>query len=174
MVYDDCKIYGPYLRKDGRKHVVTVTPDGKKTTVSYPKYLIEIHIGRYLTQSETADHMDGDFTNDEISNLCIKDRKKHIIEDVRRLAKQSFICPICNEDFDILGKKLHDAIQFRKQGKAGPFCSKSCAGKYGKSIQLGADKLPVQEITPVYTTNKLLQSPHGETHEVDAAKTGNP
>ena len=74
----------------------------------------------------------------------------------------------------MVGKKLHDAIQYRKQGKAGPFCSKSCAGKYGKSIQLGAEKLPVEELIPTYTTNKHLQSLHGETHEVDAAKTGKP
>lgn len=40
------KIYGPYLRKDLRKHIVIVNDDGSKTTKSFPKYLMENKLGR--------------------------------------------------------------------------------------------------------------------------------
>lgn len=41
------KIYGPYLRKDGRQHLVIVE-DNKKYTISYPKWLMENHLKRKL------------------------------------------------------------------------------------------------------------------------------
>jgi hypothetical protein len=65
------KIYGPYLRKDGRKHVVIVHPDGRKQTKSYPRLLLEQKLGRELTKEETVDHKDDDFTNDSLDNLQI-------------------------------------------------------------------------------------------------------
>jgi hypothetical protein len=34
------KIYGPYTGKDGRQRIV-LYENGKRTTVSYPKYLLE-------------------------------------------------------------------------------------------------------------------------------------
>ena len=49
MVYENCRIYGPYDRnQDNRLTVVVVYPDGRKKTVSYPKYLMETHLERYL------------------------------------------------------------------------------------------------------------------------------
>ena len=39
--YENLKVFGPYVRKDGRKHVVLQDPNTKKLkTVSYPKYLV--------------------------------------------------------------------------------------------------------------------------------------
>jgi hypothetical protein len=65
------KIYGPYLGKDGRKHVVIVHPDGRKQTKSYPRLLLEQKLGRELKKEETVDHKDDDFTNDSSDNLQI-------------------------------------------------------------------------------------------------------
>jgi hypothetical protein len=42
------KIYGPYTRKDGRKHVIVHYDGGRIRTVSYPKWLMEQHLGREL------------------------------------------------------------------------------------------------------------------------------
>lgn len=49
---------------------------------------------------------------------------------------QKFICPLCKKEFELEGRKLKDALQNQKKGKAGPFCSKQCAGKYGKLVQM--------------------------------------
>ena len=44
-VYKDCKLYGPYNSgKDGRLRCVIAYPNGRKQTLSYPKYLIEKHL----------------------------------------------------------------------------------------------------------------------------------
>jgi len=172
MVYENCKIYGPYQSKqDSRLRIFVKFEDGRKTTVSYPKYLMEKHIGRYLTGDETVDHIDCNVLNNEISNLRILPRSEHATIDVKRKKEQDFKCPMCNMKFSLTGGKLHDAIQNRLKGKAGPFCSRSCAGRYGKSIQLGENKMEVVEIIPVYTTIKSDESLDKETYQVDIAKT---
>lgn len=174
MVYENCKIYGPYTRSDGRKHVIVVASSAVKRTVSYPKYIVEMHINRYLVGDETVDHIDMDINNNHITNLQIINKCDHIRLDVRRFKAKIFVCPYCLLNFTLLGRKLNDAIQNRKKGKAGPFCSRSCSGKYSKDIQMGANPLTVIQIKPAYTTNKHLQSLHEEIHEVEPAKTGKP
>ena len=65
------KIHGPYLRKDGRKHVCIVHADGRKQTRSYPRLLLEQKLGRPLESWETVDHVDGNFRNDSPENLRV-------------------------------------------------------------------------------------------------------
>ena len=115
---------------------------------------MEQHLGRYLLPEETVDHIDGNFTNHDFNNMRVIERSKHIVEDVIRKKSTKFVCPMCSKQFSISGNKLHDAIQNRKRGKAGPFCGRKCAGKYGKSVQLGAPKEKIKKIKPEYTTIK--------------------
>lgn len=49
-------IYGPYARSDGRKHMILIDENGFRTTISYPKYLMEQYLGRKLADDETVDH----------------------------------------------------------------------------------------------------------------------
>lgn len=173
-MYKQCRIYGPYRRKDNRQHVVVIFPDGSRKTVSYPRYLTECRIGRILEEDETVDHIDGDFNNNEPSNIRIVDRSTHAGDDAKRYKEQSFICPECQAVFKLIGKKLHDAVVNRQRGKAGPFCGRSCAGRYSKRVQMGAKPLKPVEIDVTYTTRKTELSLQGETLGVDAAKTGKP
>lgn len=132
------KVYGPYKRKDGRKHMIIIEGN-KRTTVSYPKYLMELHLGRKLNDNETVDHVNRDYTDDRIENYQILIRKNHSSLDVTRVKKIKVICVWCGAEVEKNGKDLRHN---EKQGKAGPFCNRSCAGKYGKQIQLGnIDKL---------------------------------
>ena len=64
------KVYGPYTRKDGRQHVV-LYESGVPKTVSYPKFLLEQKLGRSLNADETCDHIDNDYTNNDVSNLQV-------------------------------------------------------------------------------------------------------
>ena len=173
-MYKDCVIYGPYTRKDGRKHVIIVYKDGRRKTMSYPKFLVEKRNGYHLSTDTTIDHIDTDFTNNDENNLRVINRKQHIKEDVKRLKEQRFTCPECNVVFYISGRRLHNAIENRKKGKTGPFCSKSCAGKYGRKIQNGKLPIPIVYIIPEYTTIKISLSLREEISEVEAAKTGKP
>jgi hypothetical protein len=153
------KVYGPYLRKDGRKHVCIIGDDGVRTTKSYPKFLMEQKLGRPLFQTETVDHIDRDFTNDDPGNLRVIDFKQHVSDDTLRVRiPKEFECPTCGNTFKIL-RRANSYVNNRRKGKAGPFCSKSCAGKYSKKVQLGLmDKLPVDttDYREYYYIDKLV------------------
>ena len=130
--YEDYKIYGPYVRKDGRQHVCLVhRTTMEKKTVSYPKFIMECHIGRILIDDETVDHIDRDFTNNELANLRVIARAEHVSQDSKRLKSIEVECVFCGEKFVIEGKK----IKSRSKKKSGPFCSRRCSGKYGTDIQ---------------------------------------
>lgn len=138
------KINGPYSRKDGRKHIVlnnSTLPNkhvGKLKTLSWPKALLEVKLGRLLLDNETADHIDENLANDDVDNLQPLARIDNIIKSFElnpnRYAKFSkAICPQCTKEFLVLTRQYRG--NQLKQSKAGPFCSKQCTGKYGKHIQ---------------------------------------
>lgn len=129
------KLYGPYICKDGRRRVVV--DDGiKKTTKLYARYLIEQKLGRELTSNEEVDHIDNDFTNDNLDNLqvlsCKDNRTKGRVRQVTIV-----VCP-CG----IATEKFTNYIKNNiKQGKSGPYCSRRCAAYYSRP---GVAKLAVR------------------------------
>ena len=122
------KIYGPYTRKDGRQ-VIIKSDAGVKTTQSYPRYLLELHLGRPLLSSEEVDHIDNDPTNNEISNLQLLSLKENRVKEMNRPHRKrklfQGICSICGNPFE---KYLNQVLANKKKGKDGPFCSRKCAG----------------------------------------------
>ena len=119
------KVYGPYIRKkDGRKHVVIYDPTAtpKRTTVSYPKYLMEQHLGRKLTDDETVDHIDEDYTNDAISNLRIIPRADNAKRSAPKMILVDGQCAMCGSDIHsyssanevrTAGQKMRWAVLFK-------------------------------------------------------------
>lgn len=175
MVYEDCKVGKAILCKDGRLRIPVKYPNGHKAVISYPKYLVEVYRDKYLADDETVDHIDGNPLNNDIANLQVLNRPAHATLDAKRIKPQRFKCPMCGEYFTLSCKKLNNAIQNRKKGKAGPFCSKSCAGKYGAKVQHGEQSvLPVVLIQPSYTTHKHSGAFMMETHKVNTANSGKP
>ena len=68
MIYENViKVRGPYKSsKDNRLRCILVFSDKTTKTISYPKYLMEIHLNRYLLENETVDHIDGNPLNNTI------------------------------------------------------------------------------------------------------------
>lgn len=126
------KVYGPYKRKDGRMHVLIILNDGQRLTRSYPKFLIEYELGIELDPIlHTVDHIDRDFTNNDRSNLQILSRSDNAKKSTTRRKPITGNCIWCNTEFIL----TRDQISKRKKKMAGPFCSRTCSGKYGASIQ---------------------------------------
>lgn len=155
------KIYGPYNRKDGRQHVIAIYTDGSRRTISYPKYLMEQHLGRELDpDEETIDHIDNNFTNNDFDNLRIISRSQHISEDNKRARLVKITCVWCGKKAMKKASTLH---KNSKGGYAGPFCSKHCSGQYGAAVQNNRIKpFPVQPRYPIeerkyYTTKNRLR-----------------
>ena len=137
------QVYGPYTRKDGRKHLILYEPNSKsRKTISFPKAIMEVCLGHKLAEDDTVDHIDRDKTNNSISNLQVIDRKTHVSLDAIRRHSLFSTCPICKVEFEL----TRDQLKKRSNILAGPFCSKTCTGKYGKSIQLG-EIAPLPRIT---------------------------
>jgi hypothetical protein len=135
-VYGLIQVFGPYKRVDDREHVILIDPSTRsRKTVSYPKFLVQEHLGRLLNNDlETIDHIDGNSTNNDLTNLRIVNRQQHASEDIIRRKDQELICIRCDTKFI---KDIKNVVSSKKKGKSGPFCSRSCQGKYGADIQNG-------------------------------------
>ncbi len=159
MAYaDNFTIYGPYTRGDGRKIVIVIDHNGKRRTVSYPKWLLESQLGRPLDpELETVDHIDSNFNNNDIANLRMLPRAEHSADDTRRVEPAKFQCAWCDKDFERSPRLIRDKA---KKNKAGPFCSRKCAGKYSRMLQLKLiDKFDSQPaIDSVYYKQKYKKA----------------
>jgi len=152
------KLFGPYKRKDGRQIVIIVENNGRRRTVSYPKWLMECQLGRKLDPDmETVDHIDSNFDNNDLSNLRVVPRKEHSADDTRRVKPVKFTCAWCDKEFERSPRLVRDKS---KKNKAGPFCSRACAGKYSRQLQLKLiEKLnPQPMVESEYFKKKYVQA----------------
>ncbi len=156
-IYQNFKVYGPYKsKKDNRLRVVLVDNITKnKQTISYPKYLIEIELNRYLAENETVHHKDGNPLNNDLSNLIVLDRNEHIKFDAVRRLDEILICQWCGKEFLLEGKKLYQRSRKDRPDKSNSFCSKICIGKYGKHVQISKIKFDKIHIKERYIRNSM-------------------
>lgn len=122
-------VYGPYKRKDGRQIVIHYDEITQtRRTQSYPRYLMEQHLGRKLEEWEQVDHINDDPTDDRIDNFQLLTQ----VDNIKKSAVAAKIyegeCPTCGIKVTVPYRQYK-----RNQitlGHAGPFCSRSCAGQY--------------------------------------------
>jgi hypothetical protein len=137
------KMWGPYVNNRGRKIVRVRTKDGKVRTMAYARYLMIEHLGRELDpETETVDHKDRDKFNDSIDNYRLVPRAEHSAEDTRRVRMVECVCDMCGKKFERSPRMFRSRS---KEGRKGVFCSKSCAGRYGRQLALKrTDEMPAQ------------------------------
>lgn len=154
---DEMRVLGPYEKPNGRKFVVIIERSGKRRTMAYPKWLMSEHLGRELSMDETVDHWDSDLSNNSIENFRILPRDVHSAEDTKRVYLVKCKCSWCDKEFERSPRLLRERS---KKNKSGPFCSKSCAGKYARSIQLKlVDKFDVQpSVDSTYYKRKYVEA----------------
>jgi len=122
-------LYGPYNCSDRRKRVVD-----NGTTKLYARYLIEVKIGRELTDKEQVHHIDGDPTNDDTSNLEVLLTSNHIKDHRQEYFEVEVTCMECKKNFMLTPLQHRNRESNIRRGKSerGPFCSRSCSGKYSQ------------------------------------------
>lgn len=126
-------VYGPYTRDDGRQHVVLYdSATQSRKTISYPKFLLCTRTGVSYDTDLTCDHIDGDFTNNAPSNLQWLTREANASKDAPATEMQEGECPQCGT---AIQKPARIFRRNEKEGKAGPFCDRSCAGKFSTTRQ---------------------------------------
>lgn len=127
------KVYGPYeyTNKRGvtRRWVTVAKEDGGKIMLQHARLVMMIYLDRWLEYDETVHHVDGDPLNDALENLSVVDRAEHaqMHQAHREIEWQTFTCLQCSRPGR---QRAKDYRHNRRQGKAGPFCSKRCAGKW--------------------------------------------
>lgn len=134
LISESRKVFGPYRRNDNRQIVIIINDDKTRRTVSYPKFLMEEHLGRVLDPNlDTVDHIDRNHDNNDINNLQLLERKEHSALDTRRVKLIDCVCSLCNKKFQRSPRLIRDKS---KKGARGIFCSRSCAGRYARKLQL--------------------------------------
>lgn len=133
--YPDLKVY---KCKDGRWRAVYRGTDDRWVYRSYPRLLMEQHLGRPLLSEEDVHHIDGNKDNNDISNLevCIHGvhQQQHSIKYVTKFA----VCEVCGKSFLWDSKRQRRYyIDLRRNRFRIISCSKECSSFYGRQKQLG-------------------------------------
>lgn len=124
-----------YLRisNKNRRIVDLQNSNDCRTTISYARYLMCVKLGYILSSEFEVDHIDNDYTNDDIGNLQVltsaqnkeKERLRYIQEEQIR---HNFICPQCNSCFSLTDREVKGRLSVNKDCLF--FCSQSCNGKH--------------------------------------------
>lgn len=163
LVYEDYVAYGPYTRKDNRQHIVLIhhNCEGKidsRKTVSYPKYIVERYINRYLNPDETIDHIDGNFSNNDISNLRIVSREEHCRSHTLSRKEVVKNCVICGITFKTLDNNRITCG------------SKKCIGKCAHINGYNKGNTFSREMNILISNRSLIE----EIQSVEGANSGKP
>lgn len=111
---------------EGRRNVILYNSHQDRTTISYARYLMSVHLGRFLEEHEHVDHIDGDKTNDTIENLQILT----LAENNRKASPGKWcvdlICPNCGVLFTRPRNRTHLVVKTKRA----TFCSRTCAASF--------------------------------------------
>lgn len=112
---------------ENRKTLILFNSRHDRSSTQYARYLLAVKLGRFLTDSETVDHIDGDKTNDAPSNLQILSRADNIRKTCK-LPDVRLICPVCGKIFYRSASQLRGRKDRATNNQI--CCSRECGGKY--------------------------------------------
>ena len=163
------RVTGPWTHSNGsgRKIVMIVYGDGSKECTSYARYLMEQHLGRELGPDETVDHVNEDPSDDRLENLQLLSREENARKSAYRGGPEmvDFLCAWCACNGR---QEAKNARSNNKKGRAGPFCSRRCAGQYGAAVQNAA---PYEKVALGSTHVRVVKR---ETHRAQHAAVARP
>lgn len=95
------------------------------------RYVMSLHLGRWLTSDEVVHHKDEDKTNNSLSNLELTNASEHakIHAKENGCVHYEYLCEFCGKSFDTT------------IAKAQRFCSHSCATKSTRKFEVSKDTL---------------------------------
>lgn len=126
-------------KKDGRVRQVIVDDNGRHTSKSYPRILMEEKLGIPLEPYEDVHHKDENPSNNSLDNLEIRIHGEHQRAHSQKYKDTEEICQVCGTRFIMSKERWRNFFSdlSRKSNKLRYLtCSKSCAGKAGNKCHL--------------------------------------
>jgi hypothetical protein len=120
----------PWFYLEGYR-ACTVIEDGRRRTVLQHREVVEASLGRTLESWEIVHHRDGNKLNNAVENLEVVTKSAHSIHHAKPAKYVMLTCLLCGKGFE---RRANKEKHNRKQGKIGPFCGKSCAGKFRPGV----------------------------------------
>lgn len=112
---------------DGRSRIDLYNSDKDRTTITYAKYIMTIALNRFIDNNkEEVDHIDGNKTNDLLSNLQVITKIEHIEKTrIEKSGKTYFtcVCANCKISFQREARQMH-------KNSVNSFCSRKCKYEY--------------------------------------------
>lgn len=132
--FNDYWIYVVYHKKEGRKmaNLILKSNTISRTTIAYARYLMSVSLGRFLGKDEHVDHINGDKSDDRVSNLQLlspaENTKKGVIEQGKSAINIELVCPICGIMFSRPKNRSYSKTHLGKD----ICCSKDCGIKQAR------------------------------------------
>jgi hypothetical protein len=144
--YDGYYIYAPRHHEKENRYYVTMFPiegEKKQINTAYARYLFSVHTKQRYAKCMEIDHIDGDPTNDVISNLQIlskdENARKHLIDRGIAHATVDIKCPECNQVFT-----RRRSQTYLSKGGIFTACSRKCSGTFRQRLQVATpDTMPL-------------------------------
>lgn len=109
--------------KEPRRHVILYNSKDDRTSLSFARYLMSVHLKRELNKDEVVDHVDGNQLHDLIENLQILTYSENILKGCIENNKSELLnyyrCG-CGKEFSKAPRNIYTDF---------PCCSRSCATK---------------------------------------------
>lgn len=138
--YADLFLYGIFKihKKSGRRHVLLYNPITKESLfIQYSRYIYTVYTNKFIPEGYEVDHIDNNFTNDNISNLQLLTRKenyekyrKHYTENIQQNYYTELTCNNCNKKFTRQKKRVE------KESFENAYCSKDCETEYRNKYKI--------------------------------------
>lgn len=96
------------------------------------RYAVANHLGRDLDVDEVVHHLDGDKTNNDLSNLRLLARSDHARGHAKLPTLIPLDCRWCGAEFE---RQVRQVNHKRANGQTVFFCSRSCGTKHQHYIQ---------------------------------------